>query len=814
MTSMESRVIGPLALAVIAAAAAVPARGAETVLEEVIVTAQRREAVLEEVPVAITALTGQEIAARGIVDYASYLTGIPGAGMQDTSAVGGEIKFRGVGTGQNGQMSPTTAVYFGDVPVIHTGRNVNSSYNFRLVDMDRVEVLRGPQGQLYGANSLGGAIKNIPNHPVMNEFHAMVALTGSDTEDGSTGYDVEAVLNLPLAQDSLALRLVGYAARDSGWYDNAFRGGPVLGTLPVPPPGAPGSLLPLIFQLQPAAAGYAAPPLDLTDDTNETDTYGARALLAWQISDRFDLTLTYAHEERDTDGAAFASYANPFTLPPFVQPPPMDYRDYEHYEASTAGMADEIDLASLELNYDFGGATLTSVTSWWERTEQLDISLSLISFPVVGQPHAFPQISTRNDNPQVFTQELRLTSNTDGRLDWLLGLFYQNIDQDHRVFAYEPTGLDLRYYQTVALSIVTGGLVPMPNTTVLADNRANYEDEQVALFGELGFDFTDTLHGSASFRWFDVDQSFESESSGFQFGLAQGRQSGDNSESVFTPRFALDWSPTDNQMYYVSASEGFRTGIINRDLPQLDCGAELAGLGYPDGLPPTDADTLWNYEIGAKFSSPEGRFRLAAAAYHGDWKDMQLNVPLSAFSPDPAFSLCSYDGVVNAGDATTEGLEIEASAVLMDNVRLDVALGWTDAEFDTTIPQLNIHEGDAIPFTPDVTASVGLTFGFTLGSLPGFVRANWLYVGDKDPLTLDFPVFQYPNGVPFDIGHYYQTDLRAALDLTGQLRIEAFVTNLFDEYGITSASTTGGLGYPLITTIRPRTIGATLRWQY
>ncbi len=783
-------------------------------IEEIIVTAQRRAVSLEKVPVAVTAIGANEIDARGILDYASYLATVPGAAMQDTSAVGGEIKFRGIGTGQNGQMSPTTAIYFDQVPVIHTGRNVNSSYDFRMVDIDRIEVLRGPQGQLYGANSLGGAIKIIPVKPVLDAFEGKLNLTGSDTADGAFGYSADVALNFPLILNQLGLRLVAYVAEDSGWYDNAFRGGPVLGSLPTLPPPAPGALLPLIEMLQPAALTYAAPPLKDVNNTNERNTLGARAIVSWTPFDRLNLTLTLAHEDKETDGAAFATYANPGTFPPFVAIPKMNYRDYEHYEASNAGMSDQIDLFSLVADYAMGPNTLTSVTSYWERTEDLDISLSVISFPVTGQVHTIPQVSARRDNPRVFTQELRLTSPSDGALDWLVGLFYQHIDQHHSVVATDLSGLDLRYWHQTALSIVTGGVVPAPDTKVLADNRAIYKDEQIALFGQVGYDITDTLHGSFSFRWFDVDQSFTSTSLGFQFGFAQGSQSGKNSESVFTPRAALDWQPSSNQLYYVSAAEGYRTGIINRDVPRQDCGAELAGAGYPDGMPPTDADTVWSYEVGAKLSSSSGRFRFSGAAYYTDWRDMQLNFPLSAFSPIPGLSFCSYDAVANVGDANTQGLELEAAAALKENIRLDMALSWNNSEFDTTIPALNIHSGDTIPFTPDFTAHLGLNFDFNIGSKPAFARVDWQYVGAEKPLSLDFPVSQYPHGVPYDIGDYQQVHLHAGVEIGNKRWLEAFVTNIFDEYGITSTSTTGGLGYPFITTIRPRTWGMTLRWGF
>lgn len=806
-----------LLLAAVASAAASAQTGEALELEEIIVTAQRRSETLQDVPVAVTALSSADLDQRDIRDYGAYLSTVPGAAVQETTGIGGEIKFRGVGTGINAQLSPTTAVYFGDVPVIHTGRNVNASYNFWLTDIDRVEVLRGPQGQLFGSNSLGGAIRNIPVRARPGEFAASVDLGGGRIEDGDDNYSVEGMVNLPFGEDA-ALRLVAYQVEQGGWYDNVFRGGPALGSLPPPPPGypppAPGGLLPQILALQPAAATYAAPAPANLEDTNSVETTGARAILAWDPGDRFRATLTAVYEEKEYGGAAFAEFSNALTFPPNVAPPATNIERYEHSEGTNAGGGDRIALFSLGLDYDFAGATLTSMTSYWDRTEELDLSLSITAFPVTGQPDTVPITNFRSDNPQVFTQEFRLTSGDEGRVDWLAGLFYQEIDQDHSIFAVDQSGLDLVYFRQVALAQLFGA--PPPATRVVADNRANFVDEQIAVFGQLGFDFTSRWHAAASFRWFTLDQEFVQTTSGFQFGVVEGLQRGENEEDVFTPRVEVSFKPDESQLWYASASEGFRTGIINRDIPGGPiCGTELANIGFPDGAPPTDADTVLNYELGTKLDLLDGRLRFNAAAYYIDWRDMQMNVPLSAFkAPGPIPSQCAYDIIVNAGDATTQGAELEVSALLTRALRLDVALSYVNAEYDDTIPQLNIAAGDPLPLTPEFTSFVGLQWDFDMGTLPFYLRAEWQYVGEKEPLPLDFPQSQYPQGVPFTIGDYDQVNVRAGVGLTDRVSLQVFVDNAFDEFAITSESTTGGIGYPFLTTIRPRTYGATLRVRF
>ncbi|MCC7411459.1 MAG: TonB-dependent receptor [Gammaproteobacteria bacterium] len=845
---------------------------AQAQIEELVVTAQRRQQTLRDVPVAVTALSAEMLDQRGIHDFASYLTTIPGAAVVDSTGFGGEVKFRGVGTGINAQMSPTTAIYLGEVPVIHTGRNVNSSYNFWLVDLERVEVLRGPQGQLFGSNSLGGAVRNIPAKPVLDAFQAKVNVTGSYTGDGAGGWNGDVVLNVPLITNVLGARLALYTSDDSGWYDNAFRGGPSMASLaapgvappyiavagffpgpiaappgstlpaanvvlipPAPPPAPPGPPVivpggpPGVLGIHPnpaAAAAFSAPPLSRTEDTNATDINGGRLMLSWQPNERFSADVMIAIEDRETFGSSFAEYVPAFSPDPLGGPPTpnfgasTDFRDYEHFEAARAGTKDDMHLYNLVLEYDFDFATLTSSTSYWERTEFLASDLSMASIRITGVFDTVPLVSNRWDNPEVWVQELRLTSNdTDSRVDWLAGFFYQEIDQRHRVLGVDQSGLDLRYWTDVVLSGIPGPFAPLPpTTTTLADNRGEFTDEQIAFFGQIGFDLTETIHAAVSFRWLTLDQEFSSVSKGFQFGFAQGSQSGANDDEIFTPRFELSWKPGDDQLYYASASKGFRTGIVNIDVPLASCGVELANAGFPGGLPDVDPDTLWNYELGAKLGMFDRRLQVNGALFYIDWSKVQQTFVLSAFNPfGSGVSQCTFPAVANFGDASSMGMELEVSALLTERLRLDASFSYVDAEFEDTIMTPTgplVSKGDTIPLTPDVTSFVALQYDFNVAALPAWGRFEWHYVSEKEPLPLDLDPDNYVAPIPFEIGNYHQLNLRAGIDITGSVRAEAFITNLLDEFGVTASGDTGGFGFPFLSTIRPRTGGATLRWQF
>lgn len=768
---------------------------------------------------------------------------IPGASFNDTGGlIGNEVKFRGVGHGI-AQLSPTTAVYLGEVPVIHTGRNVNSNYNFRLVDMNRIEVLRGPQGQLFGSNSLGGAIRNIPNKPDLDKFGARGSLGGGGTWDGDASYNGDITLNVPMIENLLGARITGYHATDGGWYDNVYAGGPALGELapfapPIPIPGgalpaatmvlltppgvfppavAPGP--PGILAQQPAAASYSAS--DMRDENvNETETNGARVMLTWQPNNRFDADFMLAYEESRVKDGAFAAHTvgTPHPVIPGVFNTDVfpgnfpstvmyltDARQYEHSSMLRAGKSDEMALANLVMNYDLGFATLTSSTSYWDRQEDLEVDISGLSVLVTGVGNTVPFHNARSDNPETVIQELRLTSRDDQRLRWLAGVFYQDMKQNFNLQLTDQSDLDLLFFNQSVRNSAFG--IPVPGTRNAAAQVSTYNDETSALFGEMAYDLTETLTASFGFRWFHVDQDFTTLGVGFQF-LGAGLTSGQNSETVFTPKFNLTWKPTGDHMFYVTAAEGFRTGIVNRVLPPVNCGVELANAGWPDGVPPTVPDTLWNFELGTK-SNLTDRLSVNAATYHIKWKDKQTAVFMSSFAPIPAFSQCSADVVANVGDVSIYGVELEASVLITDRFRMDWAFSYTDGEYDDDFPQSRIVEGNSIENQPDFTSFLGLNYELSVRNRPSFARLEWEFVGNKQAKYTDFVT----QAQPFEIGDYHQLNLRVGMDFSDHVSIQAFVNNLTNEFGVVTSLDTGGLGAPILATIRPRTAGIRMIWK-
>lgn len=844
-----------MCLIVVGAPALHEVRAAEHELETIIVTAQRRSQSLQDVPVAVTAIGEAQLRARGIRDFDAYLRTIPGVSLAELGNQSNEVKLRGVGTG-TAQLSPTTAVYLGEVPVIHTGRGLNSSYNFRLVDIARVEVLRGPQGQLYGSNSLGGAIKNIPKSPDLDAFSISGAAGGSQTHEGGDNYDAELTLNAPLAS-VLGIRITGYYAKQSGWYDNVFAGGrplsallpvpplfqPVVGGNPVgtpfgppwaalapaipifaappPPMGPPIRVVPGILALNPAAGSYATPS-NLKEDVNESDVAGGRMLVRWAASDRFSADLMLAYEDKENEGTSWATQvpavAGPvpgtFVVPRVggaASPPvfyPSDASRYQQINGSDAGNADEIALANLVLDFDLGFASLTSSTSYWDRTEVLQTDLGILAFRATGVSGAFPSVVSREDNPRSWTQEIRLTSKDSGRFSWLAGAFFQNVDQDYRVDVVDESGIGILFTEQTVRSALNNQPPPAPGPVGL--QIGSFEDEHFALFGELAYDITPTVNAALSFRWFDLEQTSQLQNLGFFFAT-QGNSLRENSDSVFTPKLNLSWKPNSDLLFYATAAEGFRTGITNRALPLNLCTRELANAGAPGGVPPTEADTLWNYELGAKMAFADRRVTLNLAAYHIDWSDLQGQVFLAALKdPTVAVSSCTFEAIFNVGDASIDGAELELSARLTDRFRLDATAAYTDPQYEDDFPQIGIRKGQTIEGTAEIQAFLGLQYDFNLFQRRAFARVDWGYTGDIEPRGTDFLV----QPQPFPIGDFHTVGARLGTQLTDSLELDLWVDNLTDEFGVTRAIDLAGDGLPTVFTIRPRTAGLTLRWDF
>lgn len=773
------------------------AQQATGAIQEMVVTAQRREQKLSEVPLSITAIGEKDIEQRGITSFTDYATSVPSMTFNEMGNFGNELKIRGIGAGSNA-LSPTVAVYLGEVPVIHTPRQTGGSYDFRVVDMQRIEVLNGPQGQLYGSNSLGGAVKYVPMKPSFKKFSGSVAVSGAKVTEGGTDYSVDAVLNIPLSE-TLAARLIAYDARNAGYYDNRYPGGASIGSLNLParsmpggpPAGAFNGLKAIAFS--PAQLAYRA-PANVQDNVNQTDIHGGRLHLDLRATNELEIELMLATERKKWNGASQAEYVPGVT----------DINKFQFVDVADSPGKDDMDVANLLINYDFGAAMLTSSTSYTKRTNHFANDFSAV--PVFfGNANVVPMNSSKFDEPKTWTQEFRLTSQGKGPFQWLAGLFYSKMDQDFKLRLNDLSGLNI----TASLrDFFLGGVTPgWTKTNVLGEVDGKFTEKQTAVFGEVKYDVLDTLNAAFSFRSFKLEQTADETQSGSFFNtpnpvsgkLGAYRSTNSNSESVFTPKYQLTWKPEKGTMVYASAAKGFRTGVTNIPAPPSLCAAFL-----PNGFQNSKSDTVWNYELGTSLALAKNRVQVNAAVYRADWKDMQ-----ASFFPDPSGQQCPFSGIANVGDAQSKGVEVKVAAKVTDQFSMDFAGSYNDTKYKTDAPLVGAKSGDTVQMSPRYQTNLGVQYDYQLMNMPSFVRVDWNYVGEMKAAPTDFPF-----GSPVSLGNYHVFNGRLGWTVMDKVDFSLYGRNLGDKRGVTFAQDLAGLSAASINYIRPRTLGAELRVDF
>ena len=744
--------VGTAAFAISASAADTP-RDTQ-VLQEIIVTATKRAEKLQDVPVAISAITAEDIQTRGFTNYADYLNTVPGVFFEDGGPGVSQIRIRGI-SGSEGGLPSTTATYFGET-VTSVLTNFGGKPNLRLVDIERVEVLRGPQGTLFGASALAGVVRIIPAEPDASGFEANVGARGFTTAHSSdASYHVEGTVNIPLIADRLALRVVAYQDDIAGYIDNNFAGQAAVDY------GA-------AFGLPDGMLVTPAVPAFTRKDINSEDTWGVRAALGWQATENLKIDLTHATQD-------VTLQSEPFTMP--------DFGEYEQSRAmdfyEEGGAGERLEINTIVVKYDWDAMALTSASNWSEMTRFTNQDITYLAEGNFGAPIPWP-LRDRSVG-ELFTQELRLQSVGDGPLQWLVGLFYLKQTADFSQFVADyscPTCLpELLAGQDFAAD------APMARFS---------EEEQRAAFAQVSYTFASQWTVGVGARYLEDDlTSLNPPSDGFLIGGAQpGAPEQGGSSSEFNPSAYLRYEPADDLTLYLQAGRGFRSGVVNQRLPDA-CQAAAAAVGAGAF---TDPDTLWNYELGVKSQFAEGRLGINAAVYRQDWEGVQLGVALP----------CGFNVLANAGDVTNDGVELEMVAQAGDAWRFNLAASYTQAEFERVEPGTIYAKGERLPDAPEKNGSLGAQYSFVMGpEWSGYVRADYVYVGE---LRLKFGVDEVLNQESFNTANLRLAFQREALSL------ELFGRNLADERGVIET------GQPSLgakqTLIRPREVGVELRYGF
>src|SRR6056300_302727 len=636
-------------------------------LEEVIVTATRRAGSLQDLPINIAAITGESIKEQGFGDIAEALSYVPGINAVDRGGRNGQqLVVRGLnadplGQGTNIGTGGTVATYVGEIPL---------GIDMRLVDMARVEVLLGPQGTLYGAGTMGGAIRYIPNRPDFDD--TTVNLRGElyqNSESDDLSSDMGFTLNLPLS-DNLALRASIDRYDDAGFIDQPF-------IVKEPGVSEPDS---------PRGSDQLAPQKDV----NTQESVTGKIALRWQPTDMLDATLTYYRQTEDNGGRTISAHRGELRT-----------GQYENAQRVAEPNEEETSLLALEIVADLGFAELTSATgsSKYEEVGQRDQTDLLISLEYSYETFpTFTAFTREEDRLETFSQELRLVSQGDNAISWIVGAFYNK--EDYVGFSAEYTPELADFF----------GSTRSDNLEYFSADSSELVEK--AVFGELTYQVTDLWQVTVGMRYYEYDIEAQStvdfplydgffgpsdfvaasldqiESRAFDPALAQ---SDDGTLFKLNTSYAL----TDDITLYGTISEGYRIGGTNGGAPceaydpnkgQGNC--NLAP-GQQFGPGPNDfakfdersytADTTRNHELGVKSSLLDGRMTLNAAVYLVEWDDPQL----SSATVNAAIPI-----TINAGGAESTGIEVNIDWLALENLRIRSAFSHTSTELTDDVPSL------------------------------------------------------------------------------------------------------------------------------
>jgi iron complex outermembrane recepter protein len=717
------------------------------VMEEIIVTATRRSMRLQDVPLSISAFSQEQLTEKGIVDYQGLAYNTPGTVLNRASANFNNFSVRGIATnGYNANLQSTVAIYIDELPISSNGNSTILDPN--LFDVERIEFLRGPQGTLFGSNSLAGAVRIINKNPDLNEFDSSalvdLGMTGSD----SFRQRYNAMVNLPLSDDKLALRLVGFYRNEEGYVDNIGTG---------------------------------------VKNSNTLVDYGGRAILLWEPTDKLYVRSMYMKEDSKPEDSSL------------IAPQLGDKKRLTDRPDEFQGF---MDIFNITLGYDFEGADLTSSTTWSKYDGRFWVDLA----GTFNQAIAFALDAVGYDDN--FVQELRLVSDSGGKVDWVFGGYYN----------YKRRDVDY-FYRSNMDFLAQSGITGLPDAPYYSKYQSYFITHELAGFGELSFHFTDDFWITAGLRYTASDVQGFTVGGGYTsnyltlalFGIPGdvtitpvAAATGDKGkESGFSYKLSASYSPRDDLTTYATVSTGFRTPVVNARAGQASA-LDPNDIIIPYGA---DSDDLTNYEIGAKGNWFGYKLTAHLAAYYIDWSNIQVQA--NRVSDTVQFA-------TNIGGATSKGIEFEITANPTAAFSLGLNGSWNDAKV-TKLTQEEAAISGAVKGAkmafPKLQGSVYLKYDFDFGaSREGFLAVNAQYV---DGYPNQFPYAPGNPGVPVatfgETDSYTIANLTLGARLNPRLTLTGYVENLFDNDSINyihpEAFIEARYGIP-----RPRTIG--LRMAY
>lgn len=759
--------ISSIAMAVAMLVVASPVLAAEEAPEDgsaqgdIVVTAQRREESASKVPISMQILSQQKMDEQGIRQISDLSRLTPALYFNQTAGVNGNngtnISIRGVASDVG---SATTAIYIDETPIqIRSIGYLGGNPYPRVFDLQRVEVLRGPQGTLFGAGAEGGAVRFITAQPSLDKVEAYGRAEIATTDHGAESYEVGVAASSPLTSN-LAIRVSGWYRRDGGYID----------------------------QVTPQTDDVIA------KDVNSQTTRAFKAALLWKPLEALTITPSVYFQEVEVN--ALDQYWDGYG-----SSGKSDYQTgVNHLEPSR----DRFVLPAMKVEVDLGSVSVVSNTSYFERKQAQRFSYTTYqSYLRTGNPFGiFSNKDTRNSDVDLnsrqknFTQEVRVLSSDNALIDWTAGLFYSNTKQSFQNLT-----------QSGRIPGVLAGGLPQYLGRYSFFEATNANDEQYAAYANIDIKPTDQLKLSVSARYTHNKFKFNDVTDGPTVGNIRDTVNSSAKENSFTPKFTATYQATPRNMLYATASKGFRPGGAQPLVSPEFCAGDLAALGLTGSPRAYASDSLWNFEVGTKNRFFGDRVTLDASVYRIKWKNIQQSINLPT---------CNFNFIGNLGNATGKGAELSLSVTPFEGLQLGGNLAYTHMSFDDDVLAGNggllRTEGQRFG-GPKWTGAVFAEYQQDLSEKTiAYARVDYSFARKNTPLAIE-GTYGYDPDLPALPGTDFLS-LRAGARFDG-LDLSLFVDNVTNSSDVL-ARNHDGLGGSLyyLQSFRPRTIGLTAQFRY
>ncbi len=630
-------------------------------IDEIIVTSTKRSQSLQNVSVSVAAFQEKDLSVQGISDFSELVSGVQGATMQEGGPGYRTVFIRGVAS-ENGN-SPTTGVYI-DESFMPPGGFIQNIIEPVYFDVARVEILRGPQGTLFGGGSMGGTLRVINNQPDTSKAVAAFGGELSETQGGGFGFDTNMMVNIPLVENKIALRIVGAHREKDGFIDKVI-------------------------------SDFSTANSSRINNINDETFTAVRSALKWTVSDNLEITPSVLYQKSRSDNLGAADI------------PPKKLAVYRKVDVEEP-VIDEFLLGNLLVTYDFENHQLLSSSSYSTRDNffQEDGS-DFTAESFLQLPFYVKTAITGDGTSDLLTQELRISTTGNQRLQFVAGIYYDKFSREG--------GL---------LWVIPGAEATFPFFAALFPNDVAFESfetldrENLSLFGEATYRVNNKLRATIGLRWFDYKIETATSVRG------QGGEKLSTKEDGINPKVTLSYDITDDHLIYTTVSQGFRPGGPNRVVPDIFRNACIqeyrdAGLSISDDgqIRAYESDQLWNYEIGSK-NNFNDKVTINTAAYHIDWSDIQQTYS----------SVCGVGSTQNFGKAEIFGVELDFTAKLTNRLSFFGGFNFNDSKLAEDIELTGLKKGLKIQSSPEWSASLNGKYDFDLPVGSAYFLISYRYI--------------------------------------------------------------------------------------